>query len=248
MTFSATGTDRVMDAVPRPGLDRALLYPAIVHEIRTPLSIIGGFAELMEDGAAGTLTDRQRLYLNQIRDRAADIDLLLGHVLDYDRIQHGGLPMVPQFVAPVLALERVVLAFSGIAAQRGVDLSFRASPALPQVWADPRRLGQILDNLVSNALKFTPDAGAVVLGACPAGDEIAFSVSDTGTGIPPEALERLFEAFYQAEPATTGSGLGLLIAKHLVEAHGGEITVTSDCGSGANFTFTLPIAPGNGLS
>lgn len=241
MNGTTTGGRPPKSPVQARGVEREMLFPAIMHEIRTPLTIITGFAELMADGAAGALTERQRMYLDQIRDRAEDIGLLIDSALDFDRLHAGCLTLAVRPVVPGQMLERVVMAFSVVATQREIDLSFRAAPNLPTVCADPLRLLQILNNLVSNALKFTPNGGAVVLGACQVGDGIAFSVSDTGMGIPASALDLVFERYYQVEPSTVGSGLGLMIAKSLVEAHGGTISVQSEHGAGSTFTFVLPL-------
>ncbi|MNT38223.1 Alkaline phosphatase synthesis sensor protein PhoR [compost metagenome] len=121
-----------------------------------------------------------------------------------------------------------------------MTVSIKASPSLPKVLADPQRLKQIFNNLISNALKFTPEGGTVLLSAHPQGDRIAFRVTDTGIGIPRESLSRLFEGFYQVRKNQGGTGLGLMIAKQLVEAHGGRIHVDSELGKGTSFTFTLP--------
>ncbi|MDB5096696.1 MAG: Two-component hybrid sensor and regulator [Cyanobacteria bacterium RYN_339] len=223
-----------MTTTPLPPLSRDLMYRAIVHEIRTPLTIIAGFSELLEDGTAGELTTRQKLYLEQIRGRSEDIELLIRNALDYARLQNGYLTLAREALTPAFLLSRQSEAFEAIAAARGVDLSFRAAPKLPDVIADPRRLGQIFDNLITNALKATPPGGSIVLGASPGAGEVAFAISDTGPGIAPDRLPRLLDP---DEPET---GLGLVIARHLIEAHGGTLSVVSECGTGTTFTFTLP--------
>jgi signal transduction histidine kinase len=210
------------------------MYRAIVHEIRTPLTIIAGFAELLEDGTAGELSSRQRLYLDQIRSRSEDIELLIRNALDYTRLQNGLLALATEPMAPAILLARQAEAFAAIAAARGIDLSFRAAQRLPDVQADPRRLGQVFDNLITNALKATPPGGSIVLGAAPGTGEVAFAISDSGPGIAPDRLPRMLD------PDEPEAGLGLVIARHLVEAHGGRLSVTSECGTGTTFTFTLP--------
>jgi signal transduction histidine kinase len=212
------------------------MYRAIVHEIRTPLTIIAGFAELLGEGTGGPLSDRQRLYLDQIRGRSEDIELLIRNALDYARLQNGFLALASERLAPASLLARQAEAFGEIAAARGIDLSYRAAARLPDVAADPRRLGQVFDNLITNAFKATPPGGSIVLGAAPGQGEVAFAISDTGPGIAPDRLPRLLDP---DEPET---GLGLVIARHLVEAQGGRLTVSSECGTGTTFTFTLPVA------
>jgi len=212
------------------------MYRAIVHEIRTPLTIIAGFSELLDGGAAGELSHRQRLYLDQIRSRSEDIELLIRNALDYATLQSGFLALQKERLTPAVLLARQAEAFGAIAAARDIELSFRAAQRLPDVEADPRRLGQIFDNLVTNALKATPPGGSIVLGASPGPNEVAFAVSDSGPGIPPDRLPRLLD------PDEPDAGLGLVIARHLVEAQGGRLAVTSECGKGTTFTFTLPQA------
>ncbi|HEY9724400.1 MAG TPA: HAMP domain-containing sensor histidine kinase [Oscillatoriaceae cyanobacterium] len=217
------------------------LYASAIHEIRTPLSIIMGFAELMEDGAAGKLTRRQQLYLAQIHERAEDIALLINDLLDFARLQHGQLELERHPVAPSQLLSAVATTFEPIAAKRKIALELRLPAALPYVLADPNRVKQILNNLISNALKFTPEGGTIVLSAELLDDAVQLHVRDNGIGIPEEALPRIFDGFYQVKPGPGGSGLGLMIARQLVEAHGGIIRVLSEPGEGSCFSFTLPL-------
>lgn len=221
-------------------LSSATLFASIVHELRTPLCIITGFSELMADEVAGPLTPQQSHYLGQIREGAAQISTLVDEVLDFVKLHEGQMRLERTLVAPQEARRTVAGSFAAIAAKRQVTLSIKASPSLPKVHADPKRLTQIFNNLISNAFKFTPEGGTVLLSAHPQGDCVAFRVSDTGIGIPRDALPRLFESFYQVRQNQGGTGLGLMICKQLVEAHGGKIHVSSEVGKGTTFTFTLP--------
>lgn len=231
------------EVAPRaPEVSPETLFASIVHELRTPLSIITGFAELMADELAGPLTPQQTHYLGQIRDGAEHIQSLVNDVLDFVKLHEGRMELERSMISPHEALHSVAGAFETLAAKRGVRLVVQASPSLPDVHADPNRLKQIFNNLVSNALKFTPEGGSIVLGAYPQEGSVAFMVSDSGIGIPPECLSRLFEGFYQVRPTQGGTGLGLMIAKQLVEIHAGRIHVTSAIGKGSTFTFTLPAA------
>lgn len=217
-----------------------LLFASIVHEIRSPIAIIMGFAELLEDGAAGSMNDGQQRYVSKIREGAHDIERLVNDVLDLVKLERGEFLLDPEPVAVREMAESVAEAFEAIAHKRLIELRVDV-PVLPAVEADPMRLKQILYNLVSNALKFTPEGGQVVIRAARQQERVAFSISDTGVGIPQEALPNLFKSFYQVKPACGGSGLGLMIAKRLVEAHGGSIDVASQLRVGTTFTFTLPL-------
>lgn len=219
-----------------------MLFASIIHELRSPIAIIMGFAELMEDGAAGPLNDGQHRYIAKIQEGAHDIERLVNDVLDLAKLERGEFLLDRQLVAAHEMADTVAEAFEAIAHKRLIELGVDV-PALPSFEAAPMRLKQILYNLVSNALKFTPEGGSVVIRARSHGEHIAFSVSDTGMGIPHEALPNLFRGFYQVKPACGGSGLGLMIARHLVEAHGGGISVASELQVGTTFTFTLPIRP-----
>src|SRR5690606_11490167 len=136
----------------------------------------------------------------------------------------------------------IATSFAALAEKRKIRIQIQASPSLPEVHVDAQRLKQIFNNLISNALKFTPEGGTVTLSAYPQGEQVAFRVSDTGIGIPRESLSRLFAGFDQVRQNHGGTGLGLMISKHLVEAHGGSIQVSSELGKGTAFTFTLPAA------
>ncbi len=225
---------------PAMRLSSETLFASIVHELRTPLCIITGFSELMADQVAGPLTDQQFHYLGQIREGAEQIESLVNDVLDYVKLNEGRMELERSMVSPQEALRAIADSFAPLAEKRKVTVTIKASPSLPKVHADPQRLRQIFNNLLSNALKFTPEGGTVLLSAHPQGDRIAFRVTDTGIGIPRESLSRLFESFYQVRHNQGGTGLGLMIAKQLVEAHGGSIQVTSELGKGTSFTFTLP--------
>lgn len=225
---------------PAPVMSSETLFASIVHELRTPLCIVTGFAELMADEVAGPLNPQQSHYLGQIREGAEQIETLVNDVLDFVKLHEGRMELDCSPVAPQEALRMIAESFTPLAETRKIRLSIKASPSLPRVMADPNRLRQIFNNLLSNALKFTPEGGCVTLSAHPQGEGIVFRVVDTGIGIPAESISRLFEGFYQVRQNQGGTGLGLMIAKQLVEAHGGQIQVKSELGKGTSFTFTLP--------
>jgi signal transduction histidine kinase len=220
---------------------------AISHDLRIPLTGILGYAELLEEGLAGTLSDEQLNFVNQIITASRRMTALLNELLDEARLEAGKLTIEPQ---PVGLPDLVTQALDTLQpAIEGKHLHLRVEfPAdLPEVLADPGRVIQVLSNLLSNAIKFTPADGHLTVRAAvqPDGTAVRVEVIDTGVGIPPEAKAQLFGRFFQTEEGRQagGSGLGLYISKVLIEAHGGNLGVESEAGRGSTFWFTLPLAP-----
>jgi signal transduction histidine kinase len=215
----------------------------VTHELRTPLTVISGIAEMLQSGVYGQLNAEQERQLGQISEQSARLQRLVNDLLDLSRIEAGLLELRCEWLAPRALADAVVAQLLPLAQQAGVLLSHTLAHELPEIYADGRRLEQVLINLVSNALKYTPAGGAITISAQVEGRALCCCVSDTGCGIAPAAQARIFEKFYQAEPraSATGTGLGLTIAKHLVELHGGQLSVTSELGQGSRFCFTLPL-------
>lgn len=230
----------------------------VSHELRTPLTSIIGYAEMLIEGLAGPLTPEQMEYLETIMDKGERLLHLITSILDVTRVESGRLRLEPE---PVDLQEALVTAVSNIlpqAKKKGIAVEIDARPPVETAVIDPQRLQQCLVNLLSNAVKFTPEGGTVVVVAEEApqvpsraqgrfdGPESYFAirVRDTGIGIPEEALERIFDSFYQVDGSATreygGVGLGLSIVKSYVEAHGGEILCESEVGKGTTFTLILP--------
>ncbi|MBL8484973.1 MAG: response regulator, partial [Rhodocyclaceae bacterium] len=218
------------------------------HEIRTPMNAILGMAELC---MATDLSGKQRNYLSKIRSASTSLLRIVNDILDFSKIEAGKLSLesTPFDLDSVLDSLAALLAPS--AESKGIELLFDLEPGLPQnLVGDPLRLGQVLTNLVSNAIKFSLGGNVVVsvraLAAPDAGAELEFAVSDEGIGISAEQQARLFQSFSQADTSTTrrygGTGLGLAICKRLVELMGGRIGVDSEPGRGSTFRFTVPFA------
>jgi signal transduction histidine kinase/ActR/RegA family two-component response regulator len=212
------------------------------HEIRTPLNGVLGMAEAM---AADELTPAQRKRLNVIRASGAQLLTLLNDILDISKIEAGKLSFEAVEFGVTQLCDSVVAAFAGIAASKGVDFEVTvAAGAAGRYLGDPTRVRQILSNLVSNALKFT-EQGRVQVHVEPAEAGLRLVVSDTGVGITPNQLARLFAKFEQADSSTTrrfgGTGLGLAICRELAERMGGAIRAESRVGKGAAFTVDLPL-------
>jgi signal transduction histidine kinase/CheY-like chemotaxis protein len=217
----------------------------VSHELRTPLSSILGWADMLSKGTIEPAM-RQRA-LHGIEQSARRQAHLIDDLLDVARITSGKMRLDRTFVDLRDVARDALLAAQPSADEKGIRIGFDAERSIGRVYGDPTRLQQVASNLISNALKFTPDGGAVHVGLRRAGDNAELVVTDTGQGIAPEFLPSVFEVFRQADGSTTrmhsGLGLGLSIVKSLVEAHNGSVTVHSaGVGRGATFIVRLPIA------
>ncbi|BDG04563.1 HAMP domain-containing sensor histidine kinase [Anaeromyxobacter oryzae] len=218
------------------------LVATVAHEFRTPLTSLRMAVHLCADGAAGPLTDEQAKLMGGAR---ADCERLLDFVdeiLDLSRIQAGALEVHARPVEADRILERAASEAAVSARSAGIDLDVQLPGALA-VSADPDRIGIVLGNLVGNALRHSPRGARVVARAVRGKNVARFEVRDAGPGIPPQYVGRIFDRFFQIPGAKGGGiGLGLYIAREIVEAHGGVIGVETDAASGSTFWFTLPIA------
>lgn len=218
------------------------------HDLRSPLGSIAAAAELLMD--VPLPEDRRRLQLESIQSAADRMNRLIGDLLDLARIDAGGLHVNAEPTAPGPLLAEAVQVEAPKARQRNVELVRNWPGDLPLVQADAHRIQQVLGNLISNALRYTPTGGRVEVGARPvargegAGDGVEIWVRDSGSGIDPEDLPRLWDPFWQPDrdraARRDGAGLGLAIVKGIVEAHGGRVRVESAPGSGSRFSFSLP--------
>ena len=215
------------------------------HELRTPLQAILGYAEFLLDDTHAILNDEQREDLGYIQQGGRRMLNIINDLLDLARMEADGLMLRRDPVDLTQVVEQVRQDVQPQAAQRGIDLQVRMPERLPLLHGDGERLRQILLNLAGNAVKFT-DAGSVEITVAVDGDRIAVRVRDTGYGIAPEALARIFDAYHQAEHGRTrrhGAGLGLAIAQRLAKLMDGQITVESTPGVGSLFTLWVPLAP-----
>jgi len=212
------------------------------HELRTPLNSIIGFSGMLVDGLVGELTDEQRTQIRMVHNSGRHLLELVNEVLDLSRIESGRIDLNPDWVDVGALTETVVESVRPLAAQKGIKL-VADSPMDIGIRVDPSRLQQVLLNLLGNAVKFT-DEGEVSLGVTAHGDAIEFSVVDTGCGVGPESIERIFDEFYQEERTgrakSEGTGLGLSLSRKLADAMGGSISVTSSPGVGSVFTLRIP--------
>jgi signal transduction histidine kinase len=218
----------------------------VSHELRTPLTSVKGYVDYLLEGIAGELSPLQRDFLTRVKGNADRLLRLITDLLDLARIEAGQMVLYPERLSVCEIATEVLETLRPLAVEKGIELNLTGAEAGDLVRADRDRLYQVLLNLTHNAVKFTPPGGIVRVRveAQPAG-EVRTMVQDTGEGIPAEDMERIFTMFHQAYPASTspgGSGLGLTIAKKLVELQGGRIWVTSEPGQGSLFGFTLPAA------
>jgi len=217
----------------------------VSHDLRTPLTSIKGYVDNMLDGIGGALNDRQVRNLQRIRSNADRLSKLVNDILDLSRIEAGRLEIASTQVSVAEIGRDVAEGLRQMASEKGVALGVVEGDEGGVAFADPGRVHQILTNLVGNAIKFTSARGKVEVGAAPDGAFVRVWVRDTGKGIPPEELGRVFDKFHQvggSSEAQRGAGLGLSIVKALVELHGGRIWAESEVGKGSTFWFTLPVA------
>lgn len=246
----ADSFNRMAEALETADRQRRELLADVAHELRTPLTIIQGNLEGLRDGVYEPLPE----HLDLVLDEAAKLGRLVDDLRLLTLAEAGQLPLDLQVVDVPQLLVDVCDAFATQAEEAGVGLGVQAGSGLPPLHGDPQRLGQVLGNLVNNALRHTPDGGRVTLGAeafAPEGlpPGVRIWVADTGAGIAAEDLPRVFDRFWRGDPARShdagaGMGLGLAIARGLVEAHGGQIWAESDGvpGGGTVVSFVLPCA------
>jgi signal transduction histidine kinase len=218
----------------------------VSHELRTPLTSMVGFLEILREQATGPLTDDQRNFLEIVARNADRLTRLVGDLLFVARLDADQLHLDVGDVDVAALLAEAVESARATALHRGVRLELEAAHGLAHLRGDGERLRQLIDNLISNALKFTPEGGRVAVRARSAGGAVRIDVSDTGIGIPVDEVGRIAERFFRASSATErqipGTGLGLAISKAIVDAHGGSVEVESQVGVGTTFRVDLPLA------
>lgn len=223
----------------------------VSHELRTPLTAIREGAALLLEGAAGPLTDSQREILEIVHGHGGRLTQSISSLLDLSKMEAEMMEYEFTMTDPADLIHKSVGNVLPIALKKGIDLHADLPDTLPLVYLDERRIGQAMDNLLSNALKFTPEGGEVRVSAAPSEDgrsggrRLEIRVSDTGAGVPEGDIDRIFDHFYQSPIKSgknlQGTGLGLAIARHIVEAHHGRIWAENRPGGGASLVFTLPV-------
>jgi cell cycle sensor histidine kinase DivJ len=222
------------------------------HELRTPLNAIIGLSDMLTNESLELGSGRRSEYAKLINDSGRHLLLVVNGILDVSKMETGNFEITPQPFAPAPEIESCTDLLALKAQEAGVELSMRLGPDLPEVTADRRAFNQILINLISNAVKFTPHGGRVTVSAQRDGPNLTVTVEDTGIGIGDTDLSRLGEAFFQARTSCDrrhdGSGLGLSIVKGLVRLHGGEVDIQSRLGEGTRVTVRLPLECEGGRS
>jgi two-component system sensor histidine kinase BarA len=244
----------------------------VSHELRTPLTSIIGYSEMLQAGIAGELSEEQASFVETIRTKGELLLSLISSLLDLNRLERGQLTIEPESVDPRAVLAEVRATYLPEAEKKHITLDVHCDDGIPFLQADPVRLRQILMNLAGNAVKFTPKNGRVSLTArateitlndaeaeqdgfgaallMAPEPAVEFCVTDTGIGFADDQLERIFDAFYQVDGSSTrefgGAGLGLAIARSLIQAHNGQIRVESTLAKGTAFYVTLPQSPPDG--
>jgi len=213
------------------------------HDLRTPLSSIRLLIEALSDGV---ITDPKEIqnYLSQANKHVATLSFLVEELFQISQLDSGAMPLTLEPASISDLISDTLESFSGLAAQKGVKLSGSADEGVDPITMDLLWMGRALNNLVSNAIRYTPKDGEISLTVKPVGRNIIINIRDTGEGILPEDIPHVFERFYRGDKSRSrlsgGAGLGLAIAKGVVEAHHGEITIHSERLKGTTFTITLP--------
>jgi PAS domain S-box-containing protein len=217
----------------------------VAHDLRNPVSAVKMLSQALLNRAEWLRPDDTE-QLTLIREAALQMDRLIQDLLDITRVESGRLMIDAQPVTTIALLEGALRTLRPLAEAAGLKLVTDFPSTLPEVNADPERIGQVLSNLVGNAIKFGSQAGEITVAASASANEVTVSVRDRGRGISPEQLPHVFDRFWQASQSnirTRGAGLGLPIAQGIIRAHGGEIRVESTVGKGTTVYFSLPVAP-----
>lgn len=218
----------------------------VSHELRTPLTPIKTLVENLLDGVGGSLSEQQHHYLSRIQANADRLTRMLNELLDLSKIEAGKTELRPTVLSIQELIADVLDVLQPLAQQKSITMEVTSLDGIPKVHADRDKLYEVLANLVDNAIKFTPSGGRIQIGTKVLNDRyIRVEVSDTGCGIPEEDLPKIFDKFYRVHSLLSnhaGAGLGLAIAKGLIELHGGTIGVESTSGKGSHFYFTVPYA------
>jgi signal transduction histidine kinase len=238
----ATSFNQMSAEVVRVNRQRRQLTADIAHDLRTPLTVIAGYIESMRDGVLKPTPERMTVIYSEIER----LQKLVDDLKVLSMADSGELSLHRQNLAPEELLKRAAELFSHAARRQKVGLEVQTEKDLPQIFVDEARMMQVLGNLVSNALRYTPARGKVTLGAQSAGSEVIITVTDNGSGIPADELPYIFDRFHRGDKSRHSdngeSGLGLAIVKALVESHGGRVWAESKTGEGACISLAFPVA------
>ncbi|HUG17003.1 MAG TPA: ATP-binding protein [Thermomicrobiales bacterium] len=250
VVFSVVLRDITEQVELRKQLQRALrarddTVSMVAHDLRNPVSAVKMLSSALQQSQKDRVSPEGAEQIQLIRDAALQMDRLIQDLLDVTRVETGRLVIEPQPITTTALLEGALRTLRPLIAEAGLELREDLPPSLPIVHADPERIGQVLSNLIGNAIKATERGGRIIVSAALQANEVRVSVSDTGRGISREQLPHVFDRSWQSTQSnirSRGAGLGLPIARGIVHAHGGHLGVESEAGHGSTFYFTLPIA------
>ena len=216
------------------------------HELRTPLNSINGFSEVLYDETFGPLNEKQKKYVNNVLTSGKHLLLLINQILDMAKVEAGKMKLALSSLPMKSLLNEISLLVADMVSKKKIEMLLEIAEDLPDIEADELKVKEIIYNLLSNAVKFTPEGGKIGMRAKKADSEIEIVVWDTGVGIAPENMEKIFEGFFRVDTpysrVTEGTGLGLPLSRKLVELHGGKLSVESEgLNKGTSVRFTLPI-------
>ena len=228
---------------------KASFISMVSHELRTPLNSINGFIEIVADEQVGPLNPRQQEFLGYVRTSALQLSALVEDVLLITKADSGQFSLRPTEIDADSLLRQTMQSVTGAASQAEVAMTLHVDEEMPPLRGDELRLQQVFTNLLNNAMKFSPSHETITISVRRLGRQAEFSITDRGPGVAAEEHARIFERFYQSESGqrarSGGYGLGLAIAKLIVEQHGGRIWIESNPGNGATFYVTLPLSDGD---
>jgi two-component system phosphate regulon sensor histidine kinase PhoR len=215
----------------------------VSHELRTPIFALQGFLETLLDGAIDD-PNVNRDFLEKAHSNAMRLNTLLGDLIDISRIESGEMQLSFRYFDVRDFIDSVIADMESVASAKDITLNVQyGTDPSQQVMGDRNRLVQVLTNLIDNAIKYTQNGGTITVGTRTEGENVWIDVTDTGIGILPEHLSRIFERFYRVDKERSreagGTGLGLAIVKHIIEAHGGKVEVRSEAGKGSVFSFPV---------
>jgi signal transduction histidine kinase len=219
------------------------LVQNVSHELRTPLTFVKGYVDLLMDGEMGLINQEQHNTLQIVSDKTLEITRLIDDIMSLQRISTDNLILEPFEMNKLI--EEAISGHRLTAVQKGLSLEFeRTDTARGAIVADKGRVQQVIDNILVNAIKFSPDGGTIQLTLVDEPDQIMVQIADQGIGLPADKVERIFERFYQVDGTSRrrfgGAGIGLAIVKRIIDAHNGKIWVESEVNQGSTFYFSLP--------
>jgi signal transduction histidine kinase len=249
-TFATQGAIAIQNVMTARALEiasghKSEFLASMSHELRTPLNAVIGFSDVLLERMFGELNERQEEYVRDIRDSGQHLLELINEILDLSKVEAGRMDLEPAPLSLPALLDQGLALVRERAARQHLSVSLTVAPEVGEVWADEIKLKQVVVNLVTNAVKFTPVGGSVAVDARVVADEAVVTVRDTGIGIAAEDQDRIFEAFQRGDrrASTEGTGLGLTLSRRFVELHGGRLWVQSAIGAGSTFAFAIPVGP-----